>query len=76
MALLRLNLRLKSQVPVAKFCSSDVTAGAQMPVGDVMEQFPWKRKETERLVLFVSGRTKTRDVLTREGGLLSHPEFI
>lgn len=37
----------------------------------VMQQFPWKRKEMERLVLFVWGERKARDVLTREGAC--HP---
>lgn len=70
MILVRLNLKLKL-VRVAKFCSSDVTPGVRMPAGDSNTAVSRKRKELERLVSFVSGGTKGKGCLTREGGC--HP---
>lgn len=71
MVLLRLNLRLKL-VLVAKFCSSDVTTGAQMPAGD-SNAAVFLEKERERLVSFVTEGTKARDVLTMENGVVIPP---
>lgn len=63
-------------VEVDKFCSSDVSLLEHGCLQETLiQQFPWKRKELERPVPFVSRGRKGKGYLSRKGVLSSHLEF-
>lgn len=72
---LRLNLRLKL-VPVAKFCSSDVTTGAQMPAGDRNAAICLEKERDGEIGVICEWGNKGKGCFNQERGLSSYPEFI